>query len=74
MILNQYLTNELRIWSALNHPNILPLVGFTFTLEWKTENPALVSRWVNDISLKYLLETFDRIQALMVVSFFILDV
>ncbi len=70
----QHLVSELRIWSFLGsgHPNILPLLGCAFLEDFKWEHPVMVSEWVGDDSLKYLLTEFDRETALSLVSLLLL--
>ncbi len=60
----QNVSNELRIWSQLNHANILPLIGFTMDLTY----PTLVSKWVDDGSLRQSLNSLDRNEALAIVG------
>jgi len=43
---------ELRIWSSLDHPNVLPLLGYVM----RGEYPALVSRWMANGSARSYME------------------
>ncbi len=45
---------ELRIWSSLDHPNVLPLLGYVMYGDY----PALVSRWMVNGSLRNYIEMF----------------
>ncbi|KAH8114408.1 kinase-like domain-containing protein [Phellopilus nigrolimitatus] len=48
------LARELRIWSGLHHPNVLPLLGFTID---DGVYPALISSWMtNGTVIQYLKE------------------
>lgn len=48
----QRFSEELRIWSKLNHPHILPLIGYTLQADGY---PCLISEWMeNGPALKYL--------------------
>ena len=37
----------MKIWSSLSHPNILPLLGFSFDSTYGTY-PAFVSEWMSN--------------------------
>jgi len=50
---------ELRIWSELDHPNVLPLLGYI-----KSGYPVFVSEWMRDGSLGDCLKSLGRMEAL----------
>lgn len=39
------LIHEIRVWSRLNHPNILPFVGYALE---SNDCPLLISEWMED--------------------------
>ena len=50
--MHQKMAREIRIWSSLRHPNILPLLGFVMDYE---VYPALVTEWMeNGTAMDYL--------------------
>ncbi|KLO08683.1 kinase-like protein [Schizopora paradoxa] len=47
---------ELKIWSSLEHPNVLPLLGYIMHDKY----PALISQWMSRGSLRKYIETTPR--------------
>lgn len=50
----QKLTKEIRIWSQLSHPNVLPFLGYF--VEGEGAMPSLVSEWMENGTLTVYLE------------------
>ena len=49
----QLLVKEIRVWSTLAHPNVLPLLGFVIEGDY----PSLVSEWMeNGTASQYVKE------------------
>jgi len=55
---------ELRIWSSLDHPNVLPLLGYVM----RGEYPALVSRWMANGSARSYMEKMPDVPVMQIVS------
>ena len=52
----QIFEKEIYVWSKLQHPNILPLLGFAFDID--TGYPMLISEWMeNGNALAYVRKT-----------------
>ncbi|KAL5501769.1 hypothetical protein ACEPAH_9029 [Sanghuangporus vaninii] len=48
----KWIEREMKIWSRLNHPNILPFLGYMFEKNW----PALISEWMDNGTLREFME------------------
>lgn len=55
---------ELRIWSSLDHPNVLPLLGYVMHGSY----PAFVSKWMVHGSLLKYMEKFPNMSIVRTVS------
>ncbi len=44
----QMLFRELRIWSSLDHPNVLPLLGLCFAWEIPSVGIGMDAQWDNE--------------------------
>jgi len=58
LAVQQRLTKEIRIWAALNHKNILPLLGYL--TEGDNMMPSLISEWMGYGSLNDFMKSFPR--------------
>jgi len=59
------LAKELRIWSELEHPNVLPLLGYVSHIG--SDYPAFVSEWMEEGSLRDCMKSLKRYEALSMV-------
>ncbi|KLO09789.1 kinase-like protein [Schizopora paradoxa] len=59
------LAKELRIWAELDHPNVLPLLGYI--IHAGSNCPSLVSEWMVDGSLRDCMKNLKRYEALSMI-------
>jgi len=52
------LAKELRIWAKLDHPNVLPLLGFI--IEGENAMPSLISEWMRKGTLYIFMKEFPK--------------
>lgn len=52
----QLFEKEIYVWSKLHHPNLLPLLGYTFCND--TSYPLLLSEWMHDGTAWSYLEAY----------------
>ena len=66
----QNLGREVRLWSKLDHPNVLPLLGYFF--EGSKPIPNLVSEWMkNGTLIEYMRDRLlDALEMCRIVRFF----
>lgn len=57
------LAREIRIWSELKHPNVMPLLGYMIEGAY----PSFVSAWMDRGSLHMCMKNFDMIKSLSMV-------
>ncbi|KAL5524358.1 hypothetical protein ACEPAF_9498 [Sanghuangporus sanghuang] len=56
----KWIEREMKIWSRLDHPNILPFLGYMFEKDW----PSLISEWMDNGTLKEFMEKQSKIDIL----------
>ncbi len=52
----QNIAKEIRIWSELIHPNILPILGYCLEGDY----PSLVTKWMAKGSLREYMPNLDK--------------
>ncbi|KAL5519856.1 hypothetical protein ACEPAG_1516 [Sanghuangporus baumii] len=53
----RWIEREMKIWSQLDHRNILPFLGYMFEKDW----PALISEWMDLGTLRNFMESHSKI-------------
>ncbi|KLO19810.1 kinase-like protein [Schizopora paradoxa] len=54
---------EVKIWSELDHPNVMPLLGYAMEGRY----PSFVSRWMEGGSLHMCVPNLNRIEAILMI-------